>query len=259
MIKNSSIWRSFYSAWLLICDYDLPVAWRPVNGEQGEQSFNALYAMPVWGALGGMAAIVLGGLFLWLLPVNGAAIIFALVLTAAGELRTSSRALALSVSTFEQLIARKSLVEARQNRISTLNGTSGLVPVLLAVGLLGGKFFAILLAARTGHFGIAGAAWVAALGAEGVLAADPHATNVPAVCRLARAEYIVGIAGFLLLFNLIALPLATLIAVALAAVITISVLNWCLKRTGYIAADDITVTGYLLELAVWAVFALMIG
>ena len=71
--------------------------------------------------------------------------------------------------------------------------------------------------------------------------------------------HLTGIAGFLLLFNLIALPLATLIAAGLAAVFTISVLNLCLKRTGYIAADDITVTGYLLELAVWAVFALMIG
>ena len=259
MIKNSSIWRSFYSAWLLISDYDLPVAWRPVNGEQGEQSFNALYAMPVWGAFGGMAAIVLGGLLLWLLPVNGAAIIFAMVLTAAGELRTSSRALALSVSTFEQLIARKSFAEARQNRNYSLNGASGVVPVLLAVGLLGGKFLAILLAARTGHFGIAGAAWVAALGAEGVLAAEPHAVNVPAVCRSARAEYIVGIAGFLLLFNLIALPLATLIAAAAAAVVAISVLNMCLKRTGHIAADDITVTGYLLEFVVWALYAVMIG
>ena len=121
------------------------------------------------------------------------------------------------------------------------------------------RIFAILLAARTGHFGIAGAAWAAALGAEGVLAAEPHAVNVPSVCRNAKAEYIVFIAGFFLLFNLVALPLATLIATGLAAVTAIVILNLCLKRFGEISANDITVTGYLLELIVWVVFALMIG
>ena len=259
MIKNSSIWRTFYSGWLLISDYDLPASWRPLNGEQGEQSFNALYTMPVWGAAGGLAAVVLGGFLSRLLPVNGAAILFALLLTAAGELRTASRALALTVTTIDQLINRKTLSEARQLRDTTLTGTSGVIPLLLAVGLLGGKFFAILLAARTGHFGIAGAAWAAALGAEGVLAAEPHAVNVPSVCRNAKAEYIVFIAGFFLLFNLVALPLATLIATGLAAVTAIVILNLCLKRFGEISANDITVTGYLLELIVWVIFALMIG
>ena len=259
MIKNSSIWRTFYSGWLLISDYDLPAAWRPVNGEQGPQAFNALYTMPVWAAAGGLTAVVIGGLLSCLLPINGAAIVFALLLTAAGELRTSSRALALTVTTFEQLIARKSIAEARQLRSYTLTGASGLVPLLLAIGLLGGKFFAVLLAARTGHFGIAGAAWTAALAAEGVLAAEQYAVNVPAVCRSARAEYIVFIAGFFLLFNLIALPLATLIAAGLAAVAAICILNLCLKRTGEISANDITLAGYLLELIIWMTFALMIG
>ncbi len=259
MIKNSSIWRTFYSGWLLISDYDLPVSWRPVSGEHGPQAFNALYTMPIWGAAGGLAAVVLGGLLSCLLPINGAAIIIALLLTAAGELRTSSRALALTVTTFEQLFARKTIAEARQLRSCTLSGTSGIVPLLLAIGLLGGKFFAILLAARTGHFGIAGAAWAISLGAEGVLAAEQHAVNVPSVCRSAKAEYIISIAGFFLLFNLIALPLATLIATGLAAVTAISILNLCLKRTGEISANDITLAGYLLEFIVWLIFALMIG
>lgn len=259
MIKNSPFWRTLYSAWQLVCDYPWPISWRPVDGEHGSQAFNALYALPIIGAAGGLLAIVLGAFLSWVLPLNGAAIIFALILTALGEMRTSARALALNVTTFEQLFAGKSIAEARQLRSFTLSSASGVVPLLLAVGLLGGKFFAILLAARTGHFGIAGAAWVAALSAEGVMASEQHAMNVPQICREAKGEYIIAVGGFFLLFNLIALPLATLVAVLLAAVITISVLNLCLKRTGKITSNDITLTGYLLELAVWGVFAILIG
>jgi hypothetical protein len=131
--------------------------------------------------------------------------------------------------------------------------------LLLAIILPVGKFFAVYLVARTGNFGMAAAAWVAAAGAEAVLAAEPSAVNVPGFCRNARAEYVAAMAGFFLLFNLVALPLATLIATGLAAVTAIVILNLCLKRFGEISANDITVTGYLLELIVWVIFALMIG
>ena len=261
MIKNSSVWRTFYSGWELACDLPLPACCRPAEAASNRQSnaFNALYTLPLWGAAAGVLALIAGKLLSALLPVNGSALLFAAILMIAGELRSSSRALALSVTFLENICCKKSFIEAQTLRSDSLRNVSGLVPLLWAIFLLAGKFAAIFLTARTGHYGVASAAWVIALSAEAVLAAEPHAVNMPDVCYNARAEYVVAIGGFLLLFNLIALPLATLIAAGAGALITIIMLNLCLRKSNRITSNDMTMTGGLLEFIVWAIAAIMIG
>ena len=77
--------------------------------------------------------------------------------------------------------------------------------------------------------------------------------------RKAKGEYIVALTGFLLLFNLISMPLATLITTAAATIVTAFMTVLCNKRCGEINSDDMTMTGYLLEFTVWATAAILIG
>ena len=106
MFKNSTIWRSIHAAWELTCDLPMIAPLRPdaVDKKLDKHSFdefNPLYFMPVLGAAAGILALIAGRVFSYLLPVNGSSILFALVVTFAGELRTSGRALALNVTFFE--------------------------------------------------------------------------------------------------------------------------------------------------------------
>ena len=66
-------------------------------------------------------------------------------------------------------------------------------------------------------------------------------------------------AGFFLLFNLIYLPLATLIAFGISALLVIVSMNLFLRSDGRIDSNDMTMTGYLLELIVLFVYAILIG
>lgn len=262
MIRNSALYRSFCTAWELACDSLLPTAFQAVNPENSDsdlEDFNPLYFLPVWGALAGLAALIFGKLAAAVLPVNGSAVIFALTLMIFSELRTSGRGLALNVTMFAALFEHKNFLEARQQRISSLKNTNGVIPLLLAIGILGGKFFAVMLTARTGHFGVAAAAWIIALSAEGLFASEECAMGVPRFCRNAKGEYVVALGGFLLLFNLVFLPLATLIVCASAVAITVITLVLLIKRAERIDSDDMTTTGYILEFAVWAVYAVLIG
>lgn len=261
MLKNSSVWRSVYCAWDLCCDIALPAVLRPNHEQNNQNTFfcNVLYVMPILGALLGLFWLIIGRIAAGLLPVNGAALIFALLLTGFGELRTSGRALALVVSFLENIFKHKNFITAVSLRKNTLHNNASLLELLLAVGLLGGKFFAVFLTARTGHFGIAGAAFTIALGCEAIMAAEPAAIGMMDSCRHARTEYIVGIIGFLLLFNLISLPLATLITTAAAVVIAVVIINMLLRKIGKITSDDMSMTGYILEFAVWLIMAILIG
>ena len=264
MLKNSTIWRSVHAAWELACDLPMIASLRPdkVDKKLDRQAFedlNPLYLMPVWGAVAGIFALIAGRVFSYLLPVNGSSILFALVVTFAGELRTSGRALALNVTFFENICGRQKFTVARDLRNPSLKNITGLVAMLLAVGMLFGKFFCVLLIARTGHYGVLSMAMVTALGAEALLASESNAVGVPRYCSNARGEYIVALAGFLLLFNLIVLPLATLITIAVSIIVTACMAVAYIKRCGEINSDDMTMAGYLLEFTVWAVMALLIG
>ncbi len=262
MFKNTIFWRSVYAAWTLACDRMLPAALRPAEnfrGEDGLEELNPLYFMPLWGAFGGLLALIAGSVLSAVLPLNGTAIVFALFIVICSELRTGGRALALNVTFFDKLFDSNNLLQARMQRVSTLKNCSGLIPLLLAIGWLGGKFFAVMLVARSGHFGVTALALTAALSAEAFMAAEPAAAGVPKYCSKARSEYIAALTGFLLLFNLIFLPLATLIAAAAAGVITITALFIALKRFNSIDSNDMTATGGLVEVAVWIVVAILIG
>ena len=264
MFKNSTIWRSIHAAWELTCDLPMIAPLRPdaVDKKLDKHSFdefNPLYFMPVLGAAAGILALIAGRVFSYLLPVNGSSILFALVMTFAGELRTSGRALALNVTFFENICGRRKFVAARELRNPSLKNITGLVAMLLAIGMLFGKFFCVMLIARTGHYGVLSMAMVIALGAEALLASESSAVGVPRYCSNAKGEYIVALVGFLLLFNLIVLPLATLITVTAAIILTTCMTVLYLKRCGEVDSDDMTMTGYLLEFTVWAVMALLIG
>lgn len=262
MIKKSPFWRSLYSAWELSCDWELPHFCRvAISADEQRQKFmfNPLHVMPLWAAVGGLLFLIFGKLLSSMLPVNGAALLFALLLVIAGELRTSSRGLALNVTFWENLCGNRNFAQAYQNRKDSLRGVSGVIAVLLSIALLGGKFLMIFLVARTGHFGVASAGWVAALTAEAVMAADPNAVKVPGFCREGRAEYIVALGGFLLLFNLISLPLATLVSAGCAAAVVIILINTFIRKCSVISSNDMTMTGYLAELTVWLCMAVMIG
>lgn len=261
-VKNTSLWRTLALAWDLMCDRPLPVQLQAANTDGKKNSsylFNPLYVLPLWGAIWGVAALIAGKIFAAVLPVNGSALIFALMIMAAGEMRTTSRALALAVTFADLLFSSKSFTAAQTGRVDSLKTVNGLVPLLLAAGLLGGKFFCIYLAARTGHYGITSAAMVIALGGEAVLASDPAVSGLPRSCSNAKTEYIVALTGFLLLFNLITLPLATLVSAAVSAAIVILMLNLVLRRCGRIVSNDMTMLGYFLELAVWFIMAVLIG
>ncbi|MBR2357091.1 MAG: hypothetical protein IKA65_03580 [Lentisphaeria bacterium] len=259
MIKNSPFWRTLYTAWDLACDRALPRCCRPdADSGKTELAFNALYGTIIWGALGGLLMLIAGRIFSAVLPVNGAALLFALVVLIVSESRTGWRGLALSATFFENIFGGKTFCNAIALRQDDLRNLAGVVPLLLVIFALLGKFFALFLAARAGFYGVVSAAWVIALAAEAVLAAEPAALGVPGYCRNARSEYIVALAGFFLLFNLISLPLATLIALGGSAFLTIVLMNLFLKRCGKIDSNDMTMTGYLLELAVLAIFALLI-
>ena len=117
----------------------------------------------------------------------------------------------------------------------------------------------MFLAAKSGCFGVIGTAWLIAFGTEGFLAAEPSAVNMPTFCSTAQSEYIVAMAGFFLLFSLIAMPLATLLAVGTAAVLVITFMNLLLKNSGKIESNDMTMAGYLLETLVLLIFAIMLG
>ena len=259
MPNKSSFKQTFFTAWELACDHKLPGMTTVDNRKNGQEQyiFNPLYALLLWGAAFGIIALIAGAILNVVLPVTGAAILFALIATLLSEMRTSGRGLALCISSFEELFAGRSFVEMRTLRTSFLRGLNGLIPLLMAVALLGGKFFAIMLVARTGHWGVTSMAMVAALGVEAWLSSEPSAIGVPRYCSEARQEYIIALAGFLFLFNLIALPLATLLAVAVSAVVAIATMNLCLRRCGEINSDDMTAAGYLAELAVWVVVMLM--
>lgn len=264
MFKNSTIWRSVHAAWELGCDRSMPAILQPDQNrkDQARQAFdelNPLYLLPLWGAIGGIFALLTGGILRYLLPPTGSAILFALLFTIAGEMRTTGRALALNVTFFENICGGRKFAAAREMRHASLKNITGLIALLLAIGILFGKFFCILLVARTGHYGVLSAALVIALGAEALMASEAPATGVPRYCSNARGEYIVALSGFLLLFNLIFLPLTTLIITALAAAVTFFAITLCIKRCNEINSDDMTMTGYLLEFTVWAAAAILIG
>ena len=88
---------------------------------------------------------------------------------------------------------------------------------------------------------------------------EPSALNVPGFCRNSRAEYVAALAGFFLLFNLVHLPVAVLVSTAAAAVTVMVMLNLALRRTGAVDSNDMTMTGYLIELEVWLATAILIG
>ena len=130
---------------------------------------------------------------------------------------------------------------------------------LLAAAFAGLRFFALYWAAKSGNYGIVGAAWLIAIGAEGFSAGEPAAVNMPHFCYQAKNEYIVMAAGFFLLFNLIYLPLATLIAAGASALLVMVLMNMFLRSDGRIDSNDMTMTGYLSELAVLFFYAILIG
>lgn len=258
MIKNSLLYRTMFAAWDLACDRPLPVFMRPDKSSTAPVK-NTLYMLPVWGAIGGIAALIAGKILSFLLPVNGCALLFALLMVILGEMRTNSRGMSLSVTFLDGIISGKGFADAQRARCQSLKECNGIIPLLLALSLMGGKFLLIFMVARTGHFGAAGAALVIALSVEAFLAAEPAAADVPEICQQAHGEYIIALAGFFLLFNLISLPLATLIATGAAAIITMLILNLCLSSNGRITSDDMTMTGYILDFAVWLCTALLIG
>ena len=258
MIKNSPFWRSMYTAWELACDQALPRFCRPeAASEKQEFVFNPLYGTVIWAAAGGLIMLVLNRILNSLLPVNGAALLFALIAVLVSEIRTGWRGLALSVTFFENISGGKTFCNAIALRQDTLKNLTGVVPLLLTIFALLGKFSAVFLTARAGFAGVISAAWIAALAAEAILAAEPAALGIPGFCHHARSEYVVALAGFFLLFNLVSLPLATLVALGVSAFLTILLLNLFLRRCGKIDSNDMTMSGYLLELAVLAVFALL--
>ena len=261
MKNNSSFKRTLCAGWDLLCDQPLPKICYPAenSGKPGQYLFNPLYTLPIFAAAAAVLAGLLGRFLLWLLPVNGAALIFAAVMFVACEMRTTFRGMALSVSFLENILYGKSFVESSMLRKDDLRSINGLPALLLAAAFAGCKFFALYLAAKSGNYGIAGAAWLIALAAEGFLASEPAAENMPFFCSQAKGEYIVAIAGFLLLFNLIHQPLATLISAGVSAILVIAMMTLLLQKTNRITSNDMTMTGYWLETAVYLIFAVMIG
>ena len=257
MKNRLSFRRTLCDSWDLVCDYPLLKAVCP-EGKSGYWC-NPLYLLPLWAAVGAVAAGVLGRFLTWLLPANGSALVFALVLLIVGEMRTTFRGMALSISFLENFIYGRKFAECRILRQSDLRNISGVVPLLLAAAFAGCRFFALYWAARSGCYGVVGAAWLIAVGAEGFLAGEPAAVNMPDFCRQVKNEYIVMTAGFFLLFNLIYLPLATLIAFGISALLVIVSMNLFLRSDGRIDSNDMTMTGYLLELIVLFVYAILIG
>ena len=261
-MKNSSPFRrTLCDGWDLICDLSLPKSCYPADSGRGrtQYSFNPLYSVVLWAAFWAVAAIILGKLLTALLPGNGAALLFVIIISIASEMRTSFRGMALTVSCLENLFSGKNFTQSLLLRQSDLRNISGVVPLLLAVAFAGCRFFTLFLAAKSGCFGVIGTAWLIAVGAEGFLAAEPAAVNMPKFCSDVKSEYIVAMAGFFLIFSLIAMPLATLLAVGVAAVMVITFMNLLLKNTGKIESNDMTMTGYLLETAVLLIFAIILG
>ena len=261
MKNHSSFRRTLCDSWDLFCDLPL---FRSAPAEEDsryadEYLCNPVYLLPLWAAAGAVIAGLFGRFAAWLLPANGAALVFAAVLFAVCEMRTGFRGMALSISFLEKLLYGKKIAECRIQRQSDLREISGLVPLLLAVAFVGLRFFALYQAAKSGNYGIIGAAWLTAAGAEGFLACEPAAVNVPAFCRQAQGSNVVLTAGFLLLFNLIHLPLATLIAVGISAMLVTVLMNLFLRSDGRISSNDMTMTGYLLELIVLFCCLIMIG
>lgn len=261
-MKNSSPFRrTLCDGWDLICDLALPAYCYPAasSDNRSKYLFNPLYLLPVWAAAAAVVAGLFGRFLAWLLPANGMALVFAILMFVACEIRTSFRGMALSVSFLENLLYGKKFAEAAALRKSDLRNISGVAPLLLAVAATGVRFFALFLAAKSSNYGALGAAWLIAFSAEGFLAAEPAAVNMPSFCSQAKGEYIVAIAGFCLLFNLVFMPLATLIATGAAAVLVIAMMNLLLKNCNRITSDDMTMTGYFLELIVLLIFAVMVG
>ncbi|MBE6402277.1 MAG: hypothetical protein IKD10_10375 [Lentisphaeria bacterium] len=257
MKNSSSLKRTLTDSWDLVCDLPLFKAVSP-EGKSGYLC-NPLYLLPLWAAAGAAIAGLSGRFLAWLLPVNGAALVFALVLLVVSEMRTTFRGMALSVSFLEKFIYGKKFAESRMLRQSDLRDITGLVPLLLAAAFAGCRFFALYWAAKSGNWGVIGAAWLIATGAEGFLAGEPAAVNMPGYCSSAKTEYIVMTVGFFLLFNLIYLPLATLIAVGVSAAVVLVLMNMFLRSDGRIESNDMTMTGYMLELIVLFIYAILIG
>lgn len=261
MKTKSLLKRTLCDGWDLICDRSLPAFCRAAesSGRRTEYLFNPLYAPLLWVAAAAVAANLAGRFLAWLLPINGAALIFAFIMLIICEIRTSFRGMALSISFLENLLYGKSFAECALLRKDDLRNISGVPALLLAAAGSGCKFFALFVAAKNGHYGVVGTAWIIVIAAESFLASEPAAENMPSFCSQAKGEYIIAIAGFLLLFNLIFMPLATLIAAGAAAMLVIGLMNIFIRTSGKITSNDMTMTGYWLETAVYLIFAVMIG
>ena len=262
-MKNKSMLKStLCDGWDLICDHRLPEFFYPPASSAGNRNaylFNPLYAIVLWAAAAAVFSAIFGRFLTWLLPVNGAALVFALVTMIVCEMRTSFRGMALSISFLENLLYGKSFAESSMLRKDDLRNISGVAALLLAAASAGCRFFALFMAAKSGNYGSVGAAWMIAVAAEGFLACEPAAENMPAFCYHAKGEYIVAAAGFCLLFSLVFMPLATLVAAGVSAVLIMVVMNTLIRNTGRITSNDMTMTGYWLELVVLLIFAVMMG
>ncbi len=261
-MKNSPFWRAMFNAWELAFDIPLPNSWRP---EPANHSVSAaetgdgmiLYALPVWGALGGVAALVLAQMLHAWVPATGAAIVFGLFWVWLGERRTGSRGLALAASVGEGLLAGENWRAATAGRKNAIRQLAGPYANLLVVGMLALKFFAYFQCFRTGHPGFAGAVLVLALGAEASLAALPEAVHMLPGPRTTSISILLALSGFFLLFNLISLPLPTLIALGGAAALTGLLAGERIRGQGQIDPDDMTLAGYGVELWALAVVLLL--
>lgn len=255
-MKNNVFWRAMAAAWSLAFDAALPRSWRPDEEQTGKAAAGTapvppefiVCALPLWGAVWAFAAWLLSRLLEGTAPETGGAVLFALILTVASEWRTSSRGLALTASVGEALLSGEKWRAAMEGRQATVRKLTGPYANLLVMALLAAKFFALFQCYASKHPGFAGAALVAALTVEAVMAVQPPCDGGAPMIAGGSAPYaVVWVGGFLLLFSFIYLPLPTLLTAGTAGFLCWIFTNERQCAAGRLVSDDMTLAGYATE------------
>lgn len=262
-MKNSIFWRAMVDAWSLAFDAALPRSLRPDKPEEHAPIVPVppefgVYCLPLWGALWAVAAWVLSRILTALVPAVGGAVLFALLLTVASEWRTSSRGMALTVSTGEALLSGAKWPLAVAGRQSAVRQLTGPYANILAMVMLAAKFFALFQCYAAGYPAFAGTALVVALTIEGIMAVQPpYEGGAPLVSGGATPHAVLWIGGFLLLFSFIYLPLLTLLGSGTAGLAAWMFTAERQRNAGRLFSDDMTLAGYASEM-IALLFALLL-
>ena len=244
--------RVFSSAWELLIDIPLPKKWfTPADYDTEEEAELVALAIPVVGLALGLAVSVAGLLLKAILSPVAAAIIFAVLAVAAGELVSTGRAFGVFVSSTFNWAERYRFTDSLRALDTDWRAISGVIPSLAGVFYFGVKLagFGLIYHFATPFWAVA--VFTLGFAAQGYLASAPSVLSGDPILPVhGQARFHLWLVAAFIMLGFIANPAATLVAFAAVFVGATQFRAFCIRTFSGIDSSQITLFGVWAELAV---------